>query len=279
MLSILIALVFGTLAAIVASIWLISVGWISTIAFLFFVIASVLLNRFFGKRLKDKVDGVQKILQDSQQETYRMINRFQNKPVGSQKVMENQIEKNVENGVLKALGLLEEAKPLYKWSLLAERQINTIKMQLYFQIKRFEDADKIMSKILILEPLTLAMKMTRQYHLNSPDLEKSFRKGVKKFKYDKSIIIYSLYAWILLKRKETEKALEVLAEAKEKTEDETIHRNWQYVANNKIHLFSNSGLGEQWYSLHLEKPAKQKVSKGALKKNPMMPKRTRRHFK
>ena len=208
-----------------------------------------------------------------------MINRFQSRPLGSQKLMENQIEKNVENGVLEALELLEKTNPIHRWSLLAERQINTLRMQLFFQIKRFEEADKLMPKILTMEPLTLAMKMTRQYHLNSPDLEKTFRKGVKKFKYEKSIIIYSLYAWILIKRKEIEKALEVLVEAKEKTEDETLQRNWQHVANNKIHLFSNATLGEQWYALHLEKPAKQKVSKGYIKKNPMMPNRKRRHFK
>jgi len=279
MFSILIALVIGTLAAVVASVWLISLVWILSIGFLFFIVATVLLNRFFGKQLKDRVDSVQKILQESQEDAFRMINRFQNKPMGSQKVMESQIEKNVENGVLKALELLEEAKPLYKWTLLAERQINTIKMQLNFQIKRFEEVDKVMSKVLIMEPLILAMKMTRQYQLDSPDLEKSFKKGIKKFKYDKSILIYSLYAWILLKRKEIDKALEILVEAKEKTEDEGIQKNWQHVANNKIHLFSNSALGEQWYALHLEKPAKQKVSKGAMKKNPMMPKRTRRHFK
>ena len=279
MLSILIALFIAILASITASIWLTSQGWIISLGSLFFITTSILLNRFFGKRLKDSVDSVQKILQESQQETFRMINRFQSKPMGSQKLMESQVEKVVECGVLKALELLDKTKPLYKWTLLAKRQINTIKMQLYFQIKRFDEADKAMPEILILEPLTLAMKMVRQYHLNSPDLEKTFKKGVKKFKYEKSIIIYSLYAWILLKRKEIDKAFEVLTEAKEKTEDETIHRNWQHVANNKIHLFSNAGLGDQWYALHLEKPPKQKVSKGAMKKNPMMPNRKNRHFR
>ena len=134
-----------------------------------------------------------------------------------------------------------------------------------------------MSKILVMEPLTLAMKMTRQYHNDSPDLEKTFRKGVKKFKYEKGILLYALYTWILVKRKQTDEALAVLATAKEKIEDEFIHRNWHHVANNKLHLFSNAALGEQWYSLHLEKPPKQKVSKGQMKGNPMAPKGKRKH--
>ena len=278
MLSILVAILVGMLASGIAAIWLVSFGWIWTIGISFFVIASILINRFFGKKLKETVDSVQSILQESQQETHRMINRFQNKPMGSQKLMEKQIEKNVENGVLEALELLDKTKPIQKWSLLAERQINTLKMQLFFQIKKFDEVDKLLPKTLILEPLTMAMKMTRQYHVNSPDLEKTFRKGVKKFKYEKATLIYSLYAWILIKRKEVNKALEILAEAKDKIEDEMIQRNWQHVANNKVHLFSNAGLGEQWYALHLEKPAKQKVSKGYMKKNPMMPKGKRRRF-
>ena len=278
MLSILIALLVGILASGTAAIWLVSFGWILTIGIMFLVIASILINRLFGKKLKDTVDNVQKILQKSQQETQRRINRFQSKPMGSQKLMEKQIEKNIENGVLEALNLLDQTKPLQKWSLLAERQINTLKMQLFFQIKKFNEVDELMPKTLMMEPLTMAMKITRQYHLNSPDLEKTFRKGIKKFKYEKSVLLYSLFAWILIKRKDVNKALEILAEAKDKVEDEMIHKNWQHIANNKIHLFSNASLGEQWYALHLEKPGKQKVSKGYMKKNPMMPQGKRRRF-
>ena len=278
MFSILVAVLIGCLASVLSGMWLTSQAWILTIGFLFFILASILFNRYFGKKLTAIVNEVQKILQESQQETLRKINRFQNKPIGSQKIMETQVEKSVEAGVLKALALLDGAKPLFKWGILAERQVNTLKVQLNFQIKRFDEVDALMPKILILEPLSLAMKMTRQYHLKSPDLEKTFRKGVKKFKYEKAVLIYSLYAWILVKQKKIDAALEVLSNAKEKIEDDTIQRNWQNLANNKVHLFSNSGLGEQWFSLHLEKPPKQKASKGQMKRNPMMPKGKRRHM-
>ena len=278
MFSILISVFLGSLSTLIAGNWINGIGWVITIGVCVFLTSSILLNRIFGKKLSKIVDQVQELLKESQQETMRMVNRFQNKPVGTQKLMESRIEKVVEAGVMKALELLETTKPLYKWGILAERQICTLKMQLNFQIKRFEEADKLMPKILAMEPMTLAMKMTRQYHLKSPELEKSFNKGKKKFKNEKGILIYSLYAWILIKRKQNQEALEVLAEAKEKSEDENIHRNWQHVANNKAHLFSNSGLGEQWFALHLDKPPKQKASKGQMKRNPMMPKRRRKQF-
>ena len=278
MLSIIIAIVSGVLCTVISANWLTSQGWAITLGVFVFITVFILLNRYFGKKLATIVNQVQEMLQESQNEAVKMINRFQSKPVGSQKMMENNVEKKVEAGVSNALDLLDRVAPLYKWSLLAERQINTLKMQLNFQIKRFEEADRLMSKILVLEPLTLAMKMVRQYHHNSPDLDKTFRKGVKKFKYEKAILIYSVYSWILIKRKEVEKALEVLSEAKEKIDDEFIHRNWQNVANNKVHLFSNAPIGEQWYALHLEKPPKQRAGKGQMKGNPIMPKGKRKFF-
>ncbi len=276
MLSIIISIVAGFCAGAGMEVVLDSPGWGITVGCVVTIGVMFAMTRYFGKRLTNIANQVQNLIQESQNEAQRLINRFQTKPGSSQKVMQTQIEKIVEKGILKALDVLTGARPLYKWSPLAERQINTLKMQLHYQIKGFEEVDRLVSKIIVLDPMTLAMKMARQYHQKSADLDKTFRRGVKKFKYEKATLIYSLYAWMLVKRKETEKALEVLAVAKEKTEHETIQRNWQHLANNKPNLFSNAGLGEQWYALHLEAPPKQKVGKGRMKSNPMMPKGKRR---
>ncbi len=278
MLSLIIAVSCGILFSGIASLKIESTGWVITIGIAAFLTVAIILNRYFGKKLTTVVNQVQGMLTESQNDAFKMINRFQSKPAGSQKMMEKNVEKKVEAGVIKALEVLETIRPLFKWSLFAERQINTLKMQLNFQIKRFDEADKLMPKIFVLEPLTLCMKMVRQYHNNSPDLDKTYKKGIKKFKYEKGILVHSLYAWILIKRNDIDRALEVLTLAKEKIDDEMIHRNWQNVANNKIHLFSNAGLGEQWYSLHLEKPPKQRPGKGQMKGNPVMPKGKRRFF-
>ena len=72
-------------------------------------------------------------------------------------------------------------------------------------------------------------------------------------------------------------ALEVLTEAKDKTESDVMSRNWQHVSNNKVHLFSNAGLGEQWYALGLENPPQQKPTKGQMKAHPMSQKLGRKH--
>ena len=275
------SLIVSVLAAVVAAAALASVtglGWGICLGVVVFFGMMILLSRYFGKRLQAVAMTVQERITEAQSEAQRLIGRFQTKP-SSQKVMQAQVEKVMETGVIDALAVLETAQPLYKWNILAERQINTLKMQLNFQIKRFDKADTLIPKILVLEPLTMAMKMTRQYHNEDfAALEKSFKKGIKKFKYEKALLIYSLYAWTLIKRKKTDEALDVLTRAKDKTDSDVITRNWEHVANNKLHLFSNAGIGEQWYALHLEQPPKQKASKGQMKKHPMAPKGRRKFF-
>lgn len=276
MLTFAIAVVVG-LITFFATVSSIGVGWGITASVAVTIAILVIMNRLFAQKLTAIGNQVSALLEDGQNEAMRLARRFQTKPIGSQKVMQTQIEKKVEDSVIKALELLETAQPYYKWSLLAERQIATLQVQLNYRIQRFEAVDMLMDKVLLMEPITVAMKLARQYKTDSGDMEKTFRKGVKKFKYEKGVLLYALYSWILVKRKEFDAALAVLDEAKQKTDDETLARNWQYVANNKIHMFSNAGIGEQWYALHLEQPPRQKASKGMMKGNPMIPKGKNRY--
>ena len=105
MFSILISIFLGSLASLISSSWLQSQGWILTIGSLVFVATYIVLNRIFGKQLTKIIDDVQSILKEAQDDTMKMINRFQIKPIGSQRVMDNQIEKRMETGVVKAFYL------------------------------------------------------------------------------------------------------------------------------------------------------------------------------
>lgn len=278
MLSLIVAFIGAALAGALSSIWLDSTFWILFFAMIGFFITTFIINRIFGKQLQALVAQVQMIIQAKNEEAMRMLNRFRAKPLGSEKLMQNKIEKKMAEGFREALVILEQAQPLYKWNLLAERSVNTYKFQFYYQLKEYDKADEVRNKIFATEPLILAMKMARQYANEDPKLDKTYQKGAKKFKYEKGVIIHALYSWILLKQKRYDKALEVLDEAKEKTESEVLARNWQHVANNKYNSFSNAGLGDEWYSLQLEKPPKQKPGKGQYKDNPFVPKGKRRYF-
>jgi hypothetical protein len=45
-----------------------------------------------------------------------------------------------------------------------------------------------------------------------------------------------------------------LTEALKKSDDATLKRNHETLMNNRVAHFSNSGIGDQWYSLMLEEP-------------------------
>ena len=90
------------------------------------------------------------------------------------------------------------------------------------------------------------------YKKGNQDFHKVFAKKTKRLKDDDAALLYGLYSWILVKEGQTDKALNVLIEAKKKTSNETIIQNWEHLANGRIKQFSNAGLGDMWYSLYLE---------------------------
>lgn len=253
-------------------------GWGVFLGLLVYIGVMLGLNVYFGKKLKSLVGEVQAILMAAQEEVTKQGNRLRSHPTGNATVMQEQLEKTLERGTLKAIEKLDSATPLYRWNVLAERQVNTLKMQLYYQIQDFEEADALLPKVMLLDPQVVAMKLARQHANNDPGLEKTFLTGITKFKFDKATLIYATYAWILVKRKELDKALNVLVEGKEKTDNPVIAANWQHIVNGKPQLFSNAALGEQWYALHLDKPPKPRASKGDMRGHPMMGKGKRRYF-
>lgn len=93
------------------------------------------------------------------------------------------------------------------------------------------------------------------YKRNEEGIDKFFNKKAARFKGEQALLPYALYSWILVKQERIDDAIKVLNQAKIKTSDnEVIVKNWEMLVNNKVKHFSNSLLGEQWYSLMLEEP-------------------------
>jgi hypothetical protein len=102
------------------------------------------------------------------------------------------------------------------------------------------------------------MKMCREYQRGEEAaLQKTYDKYRKKFKVN-ATLIYATYAWMLLRKKQTEKARQVLLDGKKATENEILEKNWEHVTNDRLSQFSNAGLGESWYALFLEEPKQPK---------------------
>lgn len=177
---------------------------------------------------------------------------------GSVKWLMDQARKDQDAMLIEALESTSKMEGYCKWSILLDRQINAIRVQFLYQLKRFEEVDKLLPKTMLGDPVLVCMKMCRHYKLNQDaDLRKTYDKYRKKFKQE-STLIYATYSWMLIKRKQSEEALKVLVDGKAATDDEVLEANWGHVANGRLGQFSNAALGESWYALLLEEPKQPK---------------------
>jgi tetratricopeptide (TPR) repeat protein len=232
--------------------------WAQIVAwFLGFFAVSVTVNLAIRRKLEAIFKDVQAHIETTQGQLRRRISVMQNRNMGGGKAVQKLLEQDQGTAIREAVAILDRVAPLKKWNLLAERQANTLRGQLYYQIKDFENAGRCLDKSLVPtpDPLTLAIKMAMMYRRERFDeLDKAFRRGVKRFKDEKGVLLYGLYSWVLVARERVDEAIVVLEEGKKKTEDATIKQNWEHLANGRVRHFSNAGLGEQWYALHLEEP-------------------------
>lgn len=229
-------------------------------------IASFVLVGWLVRKKITKVQGeLQSIMLTGQQRIQRKIHQFQSKPNGNIKLIQRQLESDQKVIYQQCLDFTPRLEPFKKWSFLMGRQITTMRMQFLYQLKEFEQVDAILAASglfkgpLMMEPITVAMKMARQYkNKDVAGVEKTFKRRIKWFRGDRGTLLYGLLSWIFVKEGEAEKARQLLNKAKEATGNETFAQNWERLSNDKVKQFSNSGLGEEWYGLYLENPPQPK---------------------
>ena len=185
--------------------------WTAILAVLGFLAASIPLNLWVKKRQEALFLQVQAVLAESQQHVRRRVMQMQNKMMSSSKGLQRQLEKQQAAAIEQAIGMLAAAEPLKKWNVLAERQTNTLKGQLAYQLEDFEQADRCFAKSLNMDPLTVCMKMARHYkHGDLAKVDKLFKKMKRRFKDENGALLYGLYSWILLQENRTDQAIDVL---------------------------------------------------------------------
>lgn len=255
MLSVILALVLGAIIAC-ASHFGGEIGWVWSV--IWGMLGAILLQVLIGWIVRKKImvinNKIQQIVIAGQERVNRKMHQFQLKPPGGTKTIQKILEKEQEGSIRDALAAMDLMLPYCKWNLLLGKQVCTMKMQFHYQLREFGEVDKLMPKTLLMDVMGVAMKMARQYKNDDSGFEKTFEKKIGKFSGDEAALIYGLYTWILVKKGEIDKAIKILAEAKESTDNETLAKNWEHLANGRVKKFSNAGLGEQWYALYLEEP-------------------------
>ena len=215
---------------------------------------SLLMRKILNRMNAD----IQNIILEVQKRIQAKQNHFMRRP-GDPKLMMRQLEHEQTAGIERALEACDRFQPLYKWNPFLKKQITTMRMAFFFQLKKFDEVDAMLPKCIFFDPQSISIKMVRMYKKNDPGLDKFFRKKVRRLRKDLCVLPVSLYAWILVKQGKTDEAFKVLGDALKKTNDETIQNNWQALANKKLKQFSNAGLGESWYALGLEEPKMMKI--------------------
>ena len=245
-------------------------GFISTL------VAFIVINKKMTKPLNEIFMKIQKVREDAQAQIQKKAKHLQSRPGGNQAAFMKTVEKLQEKSNEESIELLKGVEKYYKWNFMIEKQVDTMRFQLYFQMKKFEEADKYLDQVMLIDPMSVGMKMARLYKKHPLDKEKLaneasakvelkkwpvtkvFRKGVKRMKGSNSTLLYTTYAWMLVKSGLVTEALVLLQEGFKKTADEVMAQNIDRLRNNKPKSFSNAKYADQWYALYLEEPPKQK---------------------
>jgi hypothetical protein len=231
--------------------------WSILLAFLLGLAIQISATLLIRRKITALMNGIQARISERTITLRRKYEQLASRG-GNVRFLMDQARKDQDAMLVEALESSRKMDPYGKWSIMLDRQINAIRVQFLFQLKRYEEVDALLPKTLLGDPVLCCMKMCRQYQRGELDaLEKTYNKYRKKFKRE-SVLIYATYSWMLLRKKMNDKALQVLVDGKTKTEDDTLAQNWEYVANGKVGSFSNANFGEPWYALMLEEPKQPK---------------------
>ena len=231
-------------------------GWSIFAGIAGFAVFQGVFGFILQKKVKRDMEKVQGILLAGQKQLQQKMQRWQMRPPGSIQAAQKEIFEDTKVFVKEALAQTETLRKYRLWVPMMDRQIATAQLQLNWMIKEFKVVDKLMPKALCVDPMMSAIKMARMYTLGSPlkDIEKVYRKGVGRVRYNGNVLLAAAMSWMQVQKGETDAAFKTLTEAIKKSDNETLKRNHGELMNNRVAHFSNSGIGDQWYSLYLEEP-------------------------
>ena len=233
--------------------------WSIFLGILVFVGVTVCINLILRKKISQIMYGLQMMLTEGQKTIQNRVNQFQSRPNGDPKRFMAEMEKKQHELIKSAIDYTKNFEKFRNWTPLFGKQINTTRMQFYYQLQDFAMVDKLLPKCLYMEQMTCAMRIARMYKNEAPlsEIEKQFKKFTIRLRRGKSYLLYSLMAWIFVQKEMLDKAHIILVEGCKVGSHDTMKKNLERLANNRIREFSNAGLGDEWFALFLEAPKMQ----------------------
>ncbi|MGL4854403.1 MAG: hypothetical protein ACRC37_04030 [Lentisphaeria bacterium] len=244
-------------------------GWSIFGALAVFVLIQVAFGLLMRKKIGLVQNKIQAVIMDGQKRINAKVTMMQQKGNTNISMMQKMLESDQKVFLNEALELTKELEPFVKWSMLLGKQIATMRMQFYFQLKEFTKVEENSKRALFLDPMLFCIKMVCDYKKKEfKVIDKTYARAIGRFRGEKSTLLAATYSWMLVKQDRIDDAIKALVSATKKNDNDVLVKNLDLLRNGKGKQLSNSGLGEQWYALGLEefkqKPVKmrQRVSKG-----------------
>ena len=254
MLSLIVSVVSGVVAALLLRDTM-SDPWVITCGVATFFVVQLIIGLIIRQRMGVRQDAIQQAMSQAQDKINRQMVIYQRRPPSSMREAQETVNRIQTQAAHKMLEILDGTDSLCLWNFMLKRQINAMRVQLYFQLKEFKKVDQLLPKALLLDQQSLAIKLVRTYRNDDfAGLETFYRKKCRKLKGDGAAFLSCVYAWMLLKQNDAKAAIEVLTEAKKKSDNAVLLDNLDKLLNGKVKHFSNSGFGDAWYALYLEEP-------------------------
>jgi tetratricopeptide (TPR) repeat protein len=241
-----------------------SKGWSIFFAVLGFVAVQVAVSLILRSRMKRINSDLQQVMMATRKNLERKQQLFIRQRNTNQTMMRIQLEAEQKKGIEDALAVCEQFRPLCRWNMMMKKQIATMQMAFHFQMRNWEEVDKLLPDCMYIDPQTVSMRLARMYKTKSADLDKFYKKRSRWMRKDSCVLPAAVYSWILLKLGRKEDALKALNEALKKSDNAVLTRNRDAIVNDKLKQFSNADLAESWYVLALEEPKMQKIQQRAV---------------
>jgi len=231
-------------------------GWGIFCGLVGFGVVQGVMGFLIRKRVMRDMQRVQAILANGQKKLQEKMQRWQFRPPGSIQEAQREMFHDTKVFVREALAQTETLKKYRLWVPMIDRQMATAQLQLNWMVKEFKTVDALMPKVMLMEPTMVAIKMARMYMLEvkTEEIEKVYQKAVRRLRYNQNVLLAATMSWIQVKRGAVDAAFKTLTEALKKSDNETLKRNHEMLMNNRVPQFTNSGIGDTWYSLYLEEP-------------------------
>jgi hypothetical protein len=252
-LNVLLAVVTGVVLTLTdVSPWYWSILW----GLLVLIGGQVALGMVLRRKMAGMSEQIQAVMQRGQAKMQAKVQRWRIKPVSSQKAAEQEIAKDRDAMIAEVQALVKPLEKYRLWVPLLGRQLATMELQFAWQRRDYVRVDLLLERALLVEPFLMCIRLARMWQKNESTeaIQKVFQKMTRRARYGTTALLYSTFAWMLLKRGDVEGAYKVLVEADEKNEHPVIKANKEILMNNKIAHFTNVGFGEEWYALWLEEP-------------------------